>query len=437
MKFFGVSYKGRRGSNQDRYFCGLINGFTILAVADGMGGHKGGETASQLAIDTLVNVLDDQAVDNGHVNLKSILESVFLRADEAIANAARENESLIGMGTTLTCLLEYEDRFVCGSIGDSRCYKISGNQISCITTDHTYLQEYIQEFGRQVPEEIQKSGHVLTKALNGEGDKPDLFPGDEASFPLEKKDLFLLVSDGLVLDRMYDFSIVAMALAGRYRSLQTISEELICHAYYSGSKDNCTVVAGTQGKKKARGRPGNTYYNFPPDRHPPPERLPDLLQQKSKKPDKKKVAMAGTMLAVALLMLVLLFMRNVPEHSTVHVATDENVSPMVPPAPVPSEESAFKWERGFTSIPSEAPFFPGDQVTWSQPESGPVSYYVLRVYQEDNLILEESTKTTSFAFKDEHGYGSGSLEIELFAMSGEQAVRPRVRSRIVINYQQN
>lgn len=437
MNFFGVSYKGRRGYNQDRYFCGSINGCTVLAVADGMGGHKGGETASQLAIDTLVNVLDEQSVDNGHTELKPILETVFLRADEAIANAARQNESLVGMGTTLTCLLEHNDRFVCGSIGDSRCYKISGNQIACITSDHTYLQEYIQEFGPQVPEEIQKSGHVLTKALNGEGDKPDLFPKEDASFPLGKKDLFILVSDGLVLDKAYDFSRLAMAFAGKYRSLQTISEELICHAYYSGSKDNCTVVTGTKGNKKSRGRPANTYYNFPPDQHQPPEKLPDLLQQKNIKPDKKKVALAGTIMAVVLLMLVLLFMRNVPDRSTGHLPVDENVSRNVPPAPVVSEDSVFKWERGFTSTPSEAPFFPGDQVTWSQPESGHISHYVVRIYQNNQLIWEESTQTTSFALEDEHGYGIGALEMELYAISGEQTVRPRVRSRIVINYQQN
>jgi protein phosphatase len=247
IDYYGLSIQGRRSSNQDRYLCSTINGITVLAVADGMGGHYGGEIASQLAIDSINEILSE---GNYQTDLKTKLNQIYQLADKKIKIRKNQDQQLAGMGTTLSVVLMENDDFVFGSIGDSRIYRKHDGEILCLTKDHSYLQEYIDKYGVDVPQEILKSKHLLTKALTGDGDKYDIFPSASDSLRLLENELFILLSDGAIQLEKSNLSYLNDYLLF-VNSTNDLCKEIIKDAYESGSTDNCTVVVGSRGDIKS------------------------------------------------------------------------------------------------------------------------------------------------------------------------------------------
>lgn len=242
----GSTLKGIRKENQDRYLIYSPNDqFTLLAVADGMGGLVGGGTASQIVIDTTQKVIrifyEDWKTEH---NLKSILQNIFYEAQLAIRKRIIEEPALEGMGSTLCCLLIYKDQYVWGNIGDSRIYHFSGDSCSRITKDHTQIEEYNSKENNDASIEIVRNyGHILTKTINGGNDRPDIYPQHSPAQKLNKGEGFLLCSDGLLLDkygheeeRFYKYFVES-------KTISEFIENLIFDAYEMGSKDNITCVA--------------------------------------------------------------------------------------------------------------------------------------------------------------------------------------------------
>ena len=167
----------------------------IVAVADGMGGHAGGEVASKIAILALADlepVLNDPNIDSD--SREDLLLNISYEIDRQISERSKQEPELSGMGTTLTALHLAEDSVELLHIGDSRCYSFQDGKFIQLSYDHTVMQELLDQ-GRLTPEEVinhpQRS--LLTQALMGDsGIDPALL-----IFPAKIGDNFLLCSDGL------------------------------------------------------------------------------------------------------------------------------------------------------------------------------------------------------------------------------------------------
>ncbi len=165
----------------------------LLAIADGMGGHRGGQMASGIAIDSLRNTF----LNSPLADPQSLLIEAFGRAQHAILAAAQENPDLAGMGTTCTAAIIQGDRLTYGHIGDSRLYLLREDALQQLTEDHSYVNQLVRS-GALTPEQAatHEKRNVLTAALGMDSQKvtADFSP---ESLALSPGDAVVLTSDGL------------------------------------------------------------------------------------------------------------------------------------------------------------------------------------------------------------------------------------------------
>jgi serine/threonine protein phosphatase PrpC len=222
FKVFALSDLGLlRAGNEDS---GLVSS-KIVAVADGMGGHAGGEVASRIAIKSLV-----QTSSNAD-ELLSVANSINLE----IANKSKSDPELAGMGTTLTALQINGEVAELLHVGDSRCYAFTGGKLNQLSDDHTVMQELIDQ-GRITPDEVMNHPQrsLLTQALMGDSEvNPAL-----KIYPITIGDKFLLCSDGLTAV-LSDLEISKIL---KKNSGQELVEELVSETKAKGAPDNVTVI---------------------------------------------------------------------------------------------------------------------------------------------------------------------------------------------------
>ncbi len=164
----------------------------LAVVADGMGGHEGGQVASTIAVDTVRDVyLNDPANDPGQA-----LRSAFQNAHTAIQEYAHQHPELHGMGTTCTAAALLDSQLCYGHVGDSRLYLIRGYNISRLTQDHSRVGRMVQD-GLLTADEasVHPERNVLTAALGMESGTPGDF--SETALPLVSGDILLICTDGL------------------------------------------------------------------------------------------------------------------------------------------------------------------------------------------------------------------------------------------------
>jgi serine/threonine protein phosphatase PrpC len=208
----------------------------LVAVADGMGGHAAGEVASKIAIRATAAIaksLRNKGLAQGEGD--ELLENSIAQIDLALAQSVDDNPLLAGMGTTLSALFLRDGSIALLHIGDSRIYRLRGNNFEQLTTDHTVIQELLDQ-GTITQAEIathpQRS--VLTQVLMGEGRHlPAL-----TTLEIKADDRFLLCSDGLT-GVLSDKEIKAI-LKGKGRG--TAVDALIEAAHLNGAPDNVTVI---------------------------------------------------------------------------------------------------------------------------------------------------------------------------------------------------
>ena len=229
LAWAGATHTGRRREvNQDA----LLTEFPLYVVADGMGGHLGGEIASSSTVDRLRGV-----VDAGSVTPKSI-EKGLARAVKDIASHPETTDD--GTGTTLTGLYldatEDPPHWVTLNIGDSRVYLVREGSIAQVTTDHSVVQELVAA-GRLSPEEAENHpyGNVITRAVGpSESVKPDYVRLDVAD-----GDRFVVCSDGLTKE-LTDYGIQHF-LAENEDPADAVSSMLEA-ALENGGRDNITII---------------------------------------------------------------------------------------------------------------------------------------------------------------------------------------------------
>ncbi|MFE7605982.1 Stp1/IreP family PP2C-type Ser/Thr phosphatase [Brachybacterium paraconglomeratum] len=176
-----------RSNNQDSAYAGSH----LLVVADGMGGHAGGDVASSVAIGRLAS-LDSETPAS---DIVATLEESVLEANQEILRRARDEPQLRGLGTTITALLRAEGKFALAHIGDSRAYLLRDGETVQITKDHTFVQRLLDE-GRLTEEEAERHPQrsVLMRVLGDVDADPELDLSLRAAHP---GDRWLLCSDGL------------------------------------------------------------------------------------------------------------------------------------------------------------------------------------------------------------------------------------------------
>jgi serine/threonine protein phosphatase PrpC len=235
----------KRGNNEDGFLAQPAVG--LFCVADGMGGHAGGERASQLALETLGGFFrltegvdpDDWALplDGARsVNENRLLLGVHA-ANASVFRANREDpENPTDMGTTVAALSLVDGQALTAHVGDSRVYRHRDGELTALTQDHTLLNEYLRR-GKLTPQEAETfpQKNVLVRSV-GQKAQIEVDLGVHAALP---GDVYLLCSDGLW--GLISAELIAGVL-GRADDLERGAQQLIDLANSFGGNDNITAV---------------------------------------------------------------------------------------------------------------------------------------------------------------------------------------------------
>jgi len=233
-----------RATNQDAF--ASIDSLCLWAVADGMGGHAGGEVAAQTAIASIKSQAELAAdkLRKGQGTPAELLTGLVIHAHHAILARVKLEPKLKGMGTTVVLLLMQTQPTPMAHIahlGDSRAYLFRAGTLTPLTRDHTLIEKYLDR-GIVTPQTARThpERHVLTQAL---GVSSPLQPSI-SSHPLREDDLLLLCTDGLT-KMLEDDEIQAVCNRTQGNPIQTC-DGLVHESLNRGGADNVTVVVITR-----------------------------------------------------------------------------------------------------------------------------------------------------------------------------------------------
>jgi protein phosphatase len=227
-----------RATNEDAF--GSLPEQGIVVVADGMGGYRAGEVASQIAVDSVVHYLLKRV--DSKTPLERCLDEAqqaIEHANQAIGQAVHDDPELGGMGTTVVLGMFRNAGLGFAWVGDSRLYLLRDHRLIQLTTDHTLVQEMVNQRLFASVEAAMAAGvgeNVLIRALGTE--EPLLV--DIGSVELVAGDVLLFCSDGL--NHMVPNSSIEQVLNTREADLETKVDQLVQLACSAGGRDNITVV---------------------------------------------------------------------------------------------------------------------------------------------------------------------------------------------------
>lgn len=237
MKVYCETNKGiMRENNEDNLIVEESDRFNLYAVADGMGGHKAGEVASTIAMDTIREIFKKSYNQHDFKAPSFIIQSIEA-ANEKIRQEALKKEECAGMGTTITMAvvdLSLNTAYI-GNVGDSRAYIIKKDEIIQITEDHTYVHELLKD-GKISIEEAKHhpKRNVITRAVGSE----EYVHADIFEIELFDIDVILLCTDGLTTHLSDD---KILSIIREYDSSESV-QRLIKLANDNGGTDNITII---------------------------------------------------------------------------------------------------------------------------------------------------------------------------------------------------
>lgn len=241
-----------RQLNEDNWGWRKLSGrATLYVVADGMGGHDGGEVASELAVETICQVASDAEAQEppDEEGLEQLLDAAFQTANNTIKQQAEDKNT--DMGTTLVSMLVLDDRVAyVANVGDSRAYMLRGQTLHQVTEDHSLVAKMVER-GRITAEEARTHPHsnILLRTVGTERDVDiDIF-----RFELQPGDKVLLCSDGLwgeVEDRDLE------SILNTYSDPRIAARELVRASHHGGGKDNVTLMVVEVPARGASARAG-------------------------------------------------------------------------------------------------------------------------------------------------------------------------------------
>ena len=236
MQTFSITDTGRtRDANQDYVFCEehAIGSFpNLFIVADGMGGHNAGDTASRMCVEVVVSQIEKST----KVTPIGILEQAVAAANETVYDASLEDVALYGMGTTLVGTVVFGDTAYVINVGDSRLYAFR-DTLKQVTVDHSLVEEMVQS-GKLQKEAIRThpNKNIITRALGTNRTvKADCF-----EIEVREGDVLLLCSDGWT--NMLEDDRIESIIKQYKNDMKRAGEILIEEANEAGGKDNISVV---------------------------------------------------------------------------------------------------------------------------------------------------------------------------------------------------
>ena len=245
IRIFGKTDVGNvRDHNEDSIMVDENIGLAILA--DGMGGHRGGEIASAMTVSTILDTLktDLKKLSAGDIDESTgysvesmAIHDAVAQANASVFKASTENQNYRGMGTTVVVVLFYDNRFTVAHVGDSRLYRLRDGELEQITRDHSLMQELIDR-GFYTPQQAKQSlnKNLVTRAIGiDEGVQIDI-QEDIAHVD----DIYLLCSDGVT--DMIDDNLIQEIIIQCDNDLELAARELIRQANEHGGKDNISAV---------------------------------------------------------------------------------------------------------------------------------------------------------------------------------------------------
>ncbi|MCC3867310.1 Stp1/IreP family PP2C-type Ser/Thr phosphatase [Terrisporobacter mayombei] len=238
------SHMGKVRKNNEDYCMGEIiqtddDCIGVFALADGMGGHKKGEVASKIAVESIIDFLKENISQSGGIKmdyLDDIIKQGYNYANKKIYTKALEDNSCEGMGTTLVVAVIYKNDLIIANVGDSRGYLFKGDNFRKITKDHSVVEELVnanlitEEEARFHPRRNQ-----ITRAMGAE----EIIIVDIFREKVEKDDILLLATDGLT-GCVEDESI--KNIIKQDNDIKEICQDLINEANNNSGKDNISVI---------------------------------------------------------------------------------------------------------------------------------------------------------------------------------------------------
>ena len=233
FRAFGFSDQGPvRSSNEDSF--GFDEQTALCIVADGMGGHNGGEVASRLAVEGVTDFVKSSKAntvwpfgfDASLSAPANLLRTAIYTANRRILDAASQRRDLSGMGTTIVAALVHGNTLAIAHVGDSRLYVFAGGALRLLTTDDSWAL----------------NRNVLTNVL-GSRAQVEVHMAEE---PITAGELVILITDGIhgVID---DAALRTLVGDGPHH-LQAMANRIVQAALTRGSRDNCTAVVGRYGE---------------------------------------------------------------------------------------------------------------------------------------------------------------------------------------------
>jgi serine/threonine protein phosphatase PrpC len=234
---------GPRKMNQDHH--GWWPDLGLFVVADGMGGHKGGEVASHLAVETIQKFIADSAGTaditwpfgleaKNSIDMNRLTTAVRL-ANRKIYNEGTKSPDLSGMGTTVVAALVAGDRMTLVSVGDSRIYRLRQGALEQLTEDDTWLASVLGAKQAEDADPSHPLRHVLTSVV---GTRDDVKPGLREE-QLEPGDRFILCTDGV--HGKLDSASLTTVLSGTATAADGATK-LVGEAITRGTSDNATAI---------------------------------------------------------------------------------------------------------------------------------------------------------------------------------------------------
>ena len=227
----------RRKQNQDSGIA--LPEQNLFVVADGMGGHQGGEIASAMVTQVLPQAIQRQRA-TGESSTKKLLEMGILASNDAIFQRSLQEPNLRGMGTTTTAMLFTRGKVTIGHVGDSRAYFFRPGAIWQLTRDHSLVAEKLRAgLLTRSQARADQTKNVITRCV---GFEPEILV-DTYEFPIQPGDVFLMCSDGLsgLVDDIEILRIVQKEVF-EANAHQKAVESLVQAANNSGGDDNVTVL---------------------------------------------------------------------------------------------------------------------------------------------------------------------------------------------------
>jgi protein phosphatase len=233
-----------REHNEDAISYNDSLGLTVLA--DGMGGHRGGEVASAIAVSTIIERLKknlkkispgETDEDTGYSLESLAIHDAITEANAKVYSASNENTQYKGMGTTIVVVLFYDNRFTVAHVGDSRLYRLRDGELEQLTRDHSLIQELVDR-GFYTPEQARKSlnKNLMTRAVGIDEHVVIDIQEDVAMVD----DLYLLCSDGVT--DLIDDDLIRETLNKCGDDLDKCATELIRESNEHGGKDNISAI---------------------------------------------------------------------------------------------------------------------------------------------------------------------------------------------------